>query len=290
MALRIDQALARAEELRALSDSPELDVQLLLGSVLDKPRSYLYTWPERTLDTEQFDRFDVMFERRRNGEPVAHILGTRDFWTLTLEVDATTLIPRPETELLVELALDTLDATPKRVADLGTGTGAVALALASERPSWAISAVEFSNAAAQLAERNRKRLSITNVEVLLGSWCEPLVGEFDLIVSNPPYIDPADPHLQQGDVRFEPASALVAENQGLADIQVIANQVYQRLKPSGGLMLEHGYDQAEAVRQILSAAGFRSVNTYKDLNQQDRVTVGYVDKDQLGMRRSRDDE
>lgn len=277
MSLRIDQAMARAVELGAVSDTPDLDLQLLLQQVLEKPRSYLYTWPERELDAAQQQAFESLLARRKQGEPVAHILGSRDFWTLTLEVDSSTLIPRPETELLVELALERLDATPKRVADLGTGTGAIALALASERPGWHVSAVEYSTAALALAERNRQRLQITNAEILQGSWCQPLTGEFDLIVSNPPYIDPEDPHLQRGDVRFEPRSALVAEDAGLADIRTIAEQALSRLKPGGWLMFEHGYDQGEAVRQLLQHLGYQALQTYTDLNLQDRVTIGQRD-------------
>tara|TARA_R110002167_G_scaffold15727_13_gene62498 strand:- start:10779 stop:11648 length:870 start_codon:yes stop_codon:yes gene_type:complete len=274
MSLRIDQALARASELSRLSDSPLLDLQLLLESVLAKPRSYLYTWPERQLSDAQTLQFDALLTRRIAGEPIAHILGFRDFWTLNLEVNASTLIPRPETELLVELALQTLDATPKRVADLGTGTGAIALSLASERPVWEISAVEYSAAAAALAERNRARLELSNVAILSGCWCRPLAGEFDLILSNPPYIDPDDPHLQQGDVRFEPLTALVADNHGLADIQTIVGQAYPLLKPEGWLMLEHGYNQADAVRQLLAGVGFQQVHSCTDLNQLERVTLG----------------
>ncbi|MFT5720922.1 MAG: release factor glutamine methyltransferase [Motiliproteus sp.] len=273
MSQRIDQVLARASELRELSETASLDLQLLLESVLDRPRSYLYTWPERLLTDVQQRRFEALWQRRKNGEPIAYILGFRDFWTLTLEVDGSTLIPRPESERLVELALDALPEGSQRIADLGTGTGAIALALASERPCWQVVAVEYSTAAARLAERNRARLELANVEILTGSWCQPLAGHFDLILSNPPYIDPTDPHLQQGDVRFEPRSALVAAERGLADIRLIVEQACSRLKPAGWLMLEHGYDQGEAVREILGVAGYRQIQTYKDLNHQDRVTV-----------------
>jgi len=273
MSLRIDQALARASELSGLSDSADLDVQLLLETVLDKPRSYLYTWPERSLTMPQQQLFEAQLQRRISGEPIAHILGFRDFWTLSLEVDSSTLIPRPETELLVELALERLERRPQRIADLGTGTGALALSLASECKLWQVSAVEFSPAAAALAERNRVRLALENVDVLTGSWCEPLRGQFDLIVSNPPYIDPEDPHLYQGDVRFEPRSALVAEDHGLADIRRIAEQACACLNPGAWLLLEHGYDQAEAVRNILAAEYYQAIQTYPDLNGHDRVTV-----------------
>ncbi|WP_207802693.1 peptide chain release factor N(5)-glutamine methyltransferase [Motiliproteus coralliicola] len=271
------ELLARAGELKAVSDSPELDLQLLLCSVLDKPRSYLYTWPERSLSFEQQQQFEQLLQRRLDGEPIAHILGQGDFWTLTLEVNSSTLIPRPETELLVELALamgEQLDQHKVRVADLGTGTGAIALALASEQPRWQISAVEFNPQAAVLAERNRQRLKLNNVEVLQGSWCEPLCGSFDLIISNPPYIDAEDPHLSQGDVRFEPSSALVAAQQGLADILTITEQALDRLKPGGWLMFEHGFEQGEPVREILRRAGYQQVETHRDLAGHERATVG----------------
>lgn len=223
MASRIDALLARAQA-RIHSDSARLDAELLLCHVLARPRSYLFTWPERTLTDAQLEAFETLLARRERGEPVAHLTGRREFWKLELEVSADTLIPRPDTETLVEAALELLPEEPRRVADLGTGTGAIALALASERPAWQLVATEKVAAAAALARRNRDRLGLANVEILQGSWCEPLAGHFDMIVSNPPYIDPQDPHLTQGDVRFEPRSALVAEDAGLADIRLIAEQ------------------------------------------------------------------
>ncbi|WP_421868724.1 peptide chain release factor N(5)-glutamine methyltransferase [Motiliproteus sp.] len=281
--LTLAEQLARAVELKAVSDSPELDLQLLLCSVLDKPRSYLYTWPKRSLRPEQQQQFEQLLQRRLDGEPIAHILGQQDFWTLTLEVNSSTLIPRPETEQLVELALkvgeqlgEQCETATLRVADLGTGTGAIALALASEQPGWQISAVEFSPDAAALAERNRQRLRLMNVEVLRGSWCEPLSGRFDLIISNPPYIDATDPHLSQGDVRFEPSSALVAAQQGLADIQTITEQALDHLNPGGWLMFEHGFEQGEPVRELLRRAGYQQVETHRDLAGHERATVGQL--------------
>lgn len=283
--LTLADQLARAAELKIVSDSPELDLQLLLCAVLDKPRSYLYTWPERSLTVDQQQRFEQLLQRRLLGEPIAHILGQGDFWTLTLEVNSSTLIPRPETELLVELALtygeqleEQTGQQDLRVADLGTGTGAIALALASEQSGWQLSAVEFNPEAAALAERNRQRLKLVNVEVLRGSWCEPLAGKFEMIISNPPYIDADDPHLNQGDVRFEPSTALVAAQQGLADIQTITEQALDHLSSDGWLMFEHGFEQGGPVRQILQKAGYQQVETHRDLAGHERVTVGQCPK------------
>ncbi len=284
--LTIAAALARADCLQDISDSALLDVQLLLEQVLDKPRSYLYTWPERELSTEQQQYFDDLLQRRRAGEPVAHILGWRDFWTLSLEVNSSTLIPRPDTERLVELALEQLPDGPYHVADLGTGTGAIALALASERPGWQLYATDRVDGAVELAERNRRRLRLNNVRILQGSWCQPLqaaaVGSLDMIVSNPPYIDPADPHLDQGDVRFEPRSALVAEQAGLADIRMIAEQSRSCLKPGGWLLLEHGWDQGRAVRECLHQRGYPGAETFTDLGGRDRVTLAQLAPEPTG--------
>ncbi|SEG75947.1 peptide chain release factor N(5)-glutamine methyltransferase [Marinobacterium lutimaris] len=254
------------------SDTARLDTELLLCHLLDKPRSYLFTWPEKELTAAQRDEFLVLLERRVAGEPVAHLTGLRDFWTLTLEVSADTLIPRGDTETLVEAALALLPDGPFRVADLGTGTGAIALALASERPNWQVLACDRVEAAAELARRNQARNAIPNVEILTGSWCEPLHGEFEMIVSNPPYIEADDPHLSQGDVRYEPLSALVAGESGLADIRLIAEQCRSRLKPAGWLLLEHGYNQAEAVAQLLAQSGYIDIELIRDLAGQPRVT------------------
>ena len=273
-----DQALtiARALELaqRIDSDSARLDAELLLCHVLSKPRSYLFTWPERVLDPTDAAQFKALLTRRITGEPVAHLTGTREFWTLQLEVSPDTLIPRPDTETLVEAALATLPDGNYRVADLGTGTGAIALALASERSGWQIYATDRVASAVALASRNRDRHQLANVQVLEGSWCEPLEGQFDLIVSNPPYIDERDPHLSQGDVRFEPASALVAPDQGLADIRLIASQSRDKLVKGGWLILEHGFTQAQAVSDILARLGYVNIETLHHLGGQPRVTRG----------------
>ncbi|KEA64614.1 Protein-N(5)-glutamine methyltransferase PrmC, methylates polypeptide chain release factors RF1 and RF2 [Marinobacterium lacunae] len=271
-AFSIQQALAEGIN-RIDSDSARLDTELLLCHVLGKPRSYLFTWPERELTAEQRQAFGELLARRIAGEPVAHLTGLRDFWTLTLEVTADTLIPRPDTETLVEAALERLGDGPYRVADLGTGTGAIALALASERPRWQVIATDRVPEAAELARRNRDRVELHNVEVLTGSWCEPLGGLFDMILSNPPYIDEHDPHLAEGDVRFEPRSALVADESGLSDIRQIAEQARNYLKPEGWLLFEHGYDQGEPVRALLAGLGYAQVTTLNDLGGRARVTL-----------------
>ncbi|GAA0792499.1 peptide chain release factor N(5)-glutamine methyltransferase [Marinobacterium sediminicola] len=273
--LSVAEALDRAAELTDVSDSPRADIEMLLCEVLDKPRSWLFTWPDKVLSAEQQMRFEQLLMRRVQGTPIAHLLGYRDFWTLRLKVSPDTLIPRPDTETLVEQALALLPDQPARVADLGTGTGAIALALASERPQWQLVATDLHPGAVSLARENAQACGLSNVEIRQGSWCEPLSGHFDMIVSNPPYIDPDDPHLDQGDVRFEPLSALTAEEKGMADIRTIAEQARALLQPGGWLLFEHGYDQGELVRHLLQALGYVQVCTHRDLGDNDRVTLGY---------------
>ncbi|OKA23605.1 protein-(glutamine-N5) methyltransferase, release factor-specific [Pseudomonas versuta] len=272
--MTIIASLLRAAE---LPDSPSarLDAELLLAAALGKSRSYLHTWPEKIVSSESALTFAEYLLRRRAGEPVAYILGQQGFWKLDLEVAPHTLIPRPDTELLVETALDLLRASPARVLDLGTGSGAIALALASERPAWHITAVDRVLEAVALAERNRQRLQLDNVHVLTSHWFSALDGQrFDLIISNPPYIAAGDVHLGKGDVRFEPESALVAGVDGLDDIREIIQAAPQHLNAGGQLMLEHGYDQAAAVRQLLLDAGFEQVESRKDLGTHERITLG----------------
>ncbi|MGS7761016.1 peptide chain release factor N(5)-glutamine methyltransferase [Escherichia coli] len=272
--MTIIASLLRAAE---LPDSPSarLDAELLLAAALGKSRSYLHTWPEKIVSSESALTFAEYLLRRRAGEPVAYILGQQGFWKLDLEVAPHTLIPRPDTELLVETALDLLPASLARVLDLGTGSGAIALALASERPAWHITAVDRVLEAVALAERNRQRLQLDNVHVLTSHWFSALDGQrFDLIISNPPYIAAGDVHLGQGDVRFEPESALVAGVDGLDDIREIIQAAPQHLNAGGQLMLEHGYDQAAAVRQLLLDAGFEQVESRKDLGTHERITLG----------------
>ena len=257
------------------SPTARLDAELLLAAVLGKPRSYLRTWPEHEPSAEQLAAFAALLERRRMGEPVAYILGHQGFWSLDLEVAPHTLIPRPDTELLVETALQLAPATPQRVLDLGTGSGAIALALASERGGWQVTGVDRIAEAVALAERNRQRLKLGNAEFRQSSWFDGLAGErFGLILSNPPYIAADDRHLGEGDVRFEPLSALVAGVDGLDDIRQIIAQAPRHLQAGGWLLLEHGYDQAEAVRELLAAAGFTAVDSRRDLGGHQRISLG----------------
>lgn len=257
------------------SPSPRLDAEWLLAAALGKPASYLRTWPEREVPEDAAERFAAWLARRRAGEPVAYILGRQGFWSLDLEVAPATLIPRPDTELLVETALALLPATPAGVLDLGTGTGAIALALAAERPAWRLTGVDRVDQAVVLAERNRARLGLGNVDFLRSHWFSELGGRrFGMILSNPPYIAADDPHLGQGDVRFEPSSALIAGSDGLDDIRLIVAQAPEHLEPGGWLLLEHGFEQAAAVRELLSGRGFVEVESRRDLGGHERISLG----------------
>ncbi|MFM5654662.1 peptide chain release factor N(5)-glutamine methyltransferase [Aeromonas veronii] len=278
--MQIQQARAHIMTVLAGGESPRADADALLCHLLDCRRSYLMTWPERELDADQQAILQGWLARRLNGEPIAHLVGEREFWSLPLKVSPATLIPRPDTEVLVEQALTKIPQGPCAVLDLGTGTGAIALALKSERPEVDVWAVDRMADAAALARENSAALGLP-IEVRDGSWFEPL-GEpdrdntprFAVIVSNPPYIDGADPHLEQGDVRFEPRSALVADDAGLADIRHIVAHAPAYLLTDGWLLLEHGWDQGESVRQLLRDGGYREVATVRDYGDNDRVTLG----------------
>lgn len=273
----IKDALADASQrLQAVSDSARLDAEVLLCHLLQKNRAYLLTWPEQLLNDSQLLTFNRYLQRRLQGEPVAHIIGEREFWSLTLKVSKHTLIPRPDTELLVEQILANYPPTPAiDLADLGTGSGAIALAIASERPEWHIVATDASAQALEIARENAIALKIDNVEFLLGNWCQPLSHRrFDVIVSNPPYIPENDPHLSQGDVQFEPSSALTAGTDGLDDIRIIAEQARHQLKPGGQLMIEHGYDQKQSVLDIFTKTGYQNIIQHHDIANNPRTTSG----------------
>ena len=278
--MQIQQARAHIMTVLAGGESPRADADVPLCHLLGCRRSYLMTWPERELDAAQQATLQTWLARRLNGEPIAHLVGEREFWSLPLKVSPATLIPRPDTEVLVEQALTRIPQGPCAVLDLGTGTGAIALALKSERPEVDVWAVDRMADAAALARENSAALGLP-IEVRDGSWFEPL-GEpdrdetprFAVIVSNPPYIDGADPHLEQGDVRFEPRSALVADDAGLADIRHIVAHAPAYLLSDGWLLLEHGWDQGGAVRQLLRDGGYREVSTVRGYGDNDRVTLG----------------
>ncbi len=251
-----------------------LDAELLLSFCLDRTRTWLKTWPDYQLSQSEKKTYNDFIERRLSGEPVAYIIGYQEFWSLTLKVTSDTLIPRPETELLVEWALQKIPQTESfSVADLGTGTGAIALAIASERPHTQVFAVDFSEKALAVAEINRDMYQLDSVKLIHNSWLNNWSeGKLDLIVANPPYVAEGDSHLDK--LTFEPLSALVAEKDGYSDILDIATQAKLYLKPGAFLMFEHGFEQAKEVRNILNELGYSAIQSVQDLSGQDRVTMG----------------
>lgn len=257
------------------SESPRRDAEILLGLVTGKARTYILAFGETVLREEEASALEALLERRAQGEPVAHLTGVREFWSLPLYVSPATLIPRPDTECLVEQALARLPAEPCSLLDLGTGTGAIALALASERPDCHVTALDKVPEAVTLARRNAENLAITNITILQSDWFSALnEARFSLIVSNPPYIDSEDPHLEQGDVRFEPRSALVAGEKGLADLRTLTFDARRFLLPGGWLLVEHGWRQGEAVRELFNEAGYYAVETCRDYGGNERLTLG----------------
>lgn len=243
---------------------------------LNKNRSYLFTWPEKVLDADVYNRFQALLTQRTQGVPIAYLTGHREFWSLPLIVTPDTLIPRPETELLVEHALRLMPKLKNKIiVDLGTGSGAIALALASECPDGQFYGVDLSEKALLVALQNAQQLNLNNVTFFHGRWFDPLPDrKFAMIVSNPPYIDANDHHLQQGDVRFEPDSALIAEDGGMSAIKMITTQARQYLMDGGYLLLEHGYDQKNQVQQDFEIKGYQHIQTYCDALKQPRVTLG----------------
>lgn len=258
-------------------DSPKRDAEILLSFVTGKSRSWLMAFDETLLNDQQLTQLDALLLRRAQGEPIAHLIGEREFWSLPLRVNDATLIPRPDTEILVEQALVRLPATPSRILDLGTGTGAIALAIASERPDCQVVGVDRIEAAVELAQLNAEQLGLSNASFSLSHWFRDLASSrFDLIVSNPPYIDASDIHLGQGDVRFEPRSALVAEEAGLADLRTLIEQAPHWIVAGGWLLLEHGWQQEHAVRQLMIENGYQAVATANDYGGNPRVTFGQL--------------
>lgn len=280
--LTVEMALAHARQrlVVALGISvadAALDAEVLLAAQLNKSRSWLYTWGDKRLEVTDVVPFSDMIERRAQGEPVAYLLGYREFFGLTLKVSNATLIPRADSECLVEKALALATSSEGRALDLGTGTGAIALAFASHRPGWHVMATDRIAGAVALAAENADTLALSNVRCIQSDWfsADALAGQqFDMILSNPPYIDGHDHHLNEGDVRFEPRSALVAEDEGYADLLTIIQQSIHFVRPGGWLLLEHGYEQGAKVRQLLRQYGYESIDTLRDFGGNERVTFG----------------
>ena len=262
--------------LAASSPTPRLDAEVLMMHACGIGRSELITRHDAALTDVQQNRLEGLLVRRKRGEPVAYITGTREFWSMELGVTPGTLIPRPETELLVEKALEHIPRdTEWTIADLGTGSGAIALVIAKERPRCRVMATDISLAALEVARPNAKKIGLTNVDFRAGDWFAPLVGEtFDMLVSNPPYIRAGDPHLKQGDLRFEPATALVSGADGLDAIRHIVRHAREFLSPDGWLLFEHGWDQAEAIGDYLRQQGYRDIVCHTDLTGHARVAGG----------------
>jgi len=257
------------------TDSARRDTEILLCHCLGKPRAWLYTWPEKEVARDCARDFEKLLAQRREGVPVAYLTGEREFWSLQLAVSDATLIPRPETETLVAWALELALPNAASVLDLGTGSGAIALALARERPRWHVTALDVSEAALQVARGNAVRTRLTSVHFVQSDWYQAVTGQrFSALLGNPPYIDGDDPHLALGDVRFEPRSALVSSDSGLEDLGRLVTGAPDQLLDGGWLLLEHGFEQANAVRAMLHDAGFSQVSTRRDMSGQQRITGG----------------
>ncbi|MGR9088113.1 MAG: peptide chain release factor N(5)-glutamine methyltransferase [Gammaproteobacteria bacterium] len=274
---RIEPVLREATALlQTVSDSPRLEAEILLSEAIHQNRSHLRAWPERTIAAEDAENFWGLVRGRLKGTPIAYLTGQREFWSRDFQVTPDVLIPRPETELLIELCLDLIPPDqPFKLIDLGTGSGIIAITLAAERPLAEISAVENSLAALDVARGNARKHGIGSIKFYHSNWFANVPATlFDLIVSNPPYIAEDDEHLTQGDLRFEPRSSLSSTGQGLADISRIARQARERLVPGGHLLIEHGYDQKHAVQALFKNMGYDTVQTREDLSGQPRVTYG----------------
>jgi len=272
----VSEALDWATEQLSESDDARLDSQVLLTYALNVSRTWLFTWPDKALDGATLTAFNALIEERKSGTPIAYITGYRDFWSLRLKVTPDTLIPRADTELLVETALTLKNVEkPCDVIDLGTGTGAIALSLANECPSWRITATDINPETLAVAKENAQTLELA-VSFKESAWFDAINDRYDLVISNPPYIESDDPHLQQGDLRFEPAGALASGQDGLDDIRLLVQQALKHLKKDGYLLLEHGYQQAEAVRSLMAKAGYTDIETHQDIEDRDRVTLGKI--------------
>ena len=273
--MQIVDAVKHAQKQLVESDSARLDAEILLCSVLKCERTHLYTHPEQALSKVEINSFNELIVLRTEGHPIAHLIQKKEFWSLELKVTADTLIPRPETEVLVETALSFVTAdTELNILDLGTGSGAIAIAIASERPTAKISATDTSEKALIIAKQNADSHKIENIEFKKANWFDKESHRYDIIVSNPPYMHDNDPHLMQGDVRFEPLSALASGNDGLDNLRTIIYESKKYLNNQAWLLVEHGYNQGEQVKLLFIENNFTSVSTIKDYDENDRVTIG----------------
>ncbi|CAD6875155.1 peptide chain release factor N(5)-glutamine methyltransferase [Methylomonas fluvii] len=268
--------IAANEQLSRTSETAMLDAEVLLCHCLNKNRSFLRAWPEHQPSEEQIAQFQILVEQRAQGTPVAYLTGQREFWSRNFKVSPDVLIPRPDTELLIELSLSLLPTDqPCKIIDLGTGSGIIAITLAAERPLTQVFASDLSSAALDVARYNAQQLKAGNVRFAQSHWFDNIEETgFDLVLSNPPYIADNDPHLTIGDVRFEPDSALISPDNGLQDIRQLAEQARTHLKDQGQLLIEHGYNQQTEVQAIFHECGYRQINTHADLSGNPRVTSG----------------
>jgi release factor glutamine methyltransferase len=273
--MTIEQALAFARQ-QLVSEDANVDSAVLLCHVLNCNQTYLLTWPDKFLSEQQQTQFEQMLAERKQGKPVAYITGERGFWSLDLMVTEATLIPRPDTECLVELALTKIN--PKQtIVDIGTGSGAIALAIAKESPQCEVVAADYSMPALLVAQQNAKRNNVQNVHFIHADWLHSFAeNSIDIVVSNPPYIEHNDPHLQQGDVRFEPLTALASGVDGLDDIRTIVQQAAYCLQTQGWLLIEHGYHQSQQVQDLFLEHGFTQVSGHQDFGGNDRVVIGQL--------------
>lgn len=279
--MNIKQVLRQATQtLTATSSSAVIDAELLLLHALQQSRIFLYSHPEYTLTPKEAERFEQYLMKRKEGIPIAYILGIKEFWSLPLAVNNHTLIPRPDTELLVSIVLEYLPnkvSSEQKILDLGTGSGAIALALAKERPDWEIVATDVDSETIDTAAKNSATLKLRNVSFIESHWFEHLPKTiFSAIVSNPPYIAEGDPHLTQGDLRFEPQHALTSGFDGLDALRIIIRQSRHYLRPGGFLLVEHGYDQKQSVQSLFSKYGYKDIQSYQDIQGHDRATLGYI--------------
>lgn len=275
----IAELLEWAKQALAKHEVAQLEAQVLLAYILGCDRAYLYAWPEKEVSTDNIKRFEEIIQRRQQHEPIAYLVGDKEFWSLKFKVSKDTLIPRADTELLVQTVLDHLPQTAQSIVDVGTGCGIIACTLAHLRPKWQVYGVDISDSALEIAKWNAQNLQISNVTFIESNWLQNLEGKrFDAIIGNPPYIREGDVHLIHGDLLYEPKIALTPGPTGLEAFQIILSQCPSHLKPNGLVAFEHGFDQADKVSTLLESAGFQHIKTFQDFSGNQRVTIGVYGK------------